>query len=173
MRPGERVGIWLSNCPEFISALFGTLRAGAVVVPINNFLKADEVDYILDDAGIDVLITEAAMDEALARLRPPARRCASCAVEDFAAGAGPTGEAPAGCRADREDLAVIIYTSGTTGHPKGAMLTHGNLLHNVESCRQVLRRWTRPVRARCCRCSTASCSPSACCCRCWSAVPSC
>ena len=51
--------MWLKNCPEFIPSLFGILRAGAVVVPINNFLKADEVNYILGDAGIDVLITDA------------------------------------------------------------------------------------------------------------------
>ena len=53
------MGLWLKNCPEFIPSLFGILHAGAVVVPINNFLKADEVNYILGDAGIDVLITDA------------------------------------------------------------------------------------------------------------------
>ncbi len=59
VKPGDRVGLWLKNCPEFIPSMFGILRAGAVVVPINNFLKADEVNYILGDAGIDVLITDA------------------------------------------------------------------------------------------------------------------
>ena len=59
VKPGDRVGLWLKNCPEFIPSLFGILRAGAVVVPINNFFKPDEVNYILSDAGIDVLITDA------------------------------------------------------------------------------------------------------------------
>src|SRR6266516_7834335 len=59
VKSGDRVGLWLKNCPEFIPALFGILHAGAVVVPINNFLKPDEVNYILSDAGIDVLITDA------------------------------------------------------------------------------------------------------------------
>ena len=59
VKPGDRVGLWLKNCPEFIPSLFGILRAGAVVVPINNFLKADEVNYILSDAEIDVLVTDA------------------------------------------------------------------------------------------------------------------
>src|SRR6267154_163161 len=59
VKPGDRVGLWLKNCPEFIGSLFGILHAGAVAVPINNFLKPDEVNYILNDAGIDVLLTDA------------------------------------------------------------------------------------------------------------------
>src|ERR1043166_2979934 len=59
VKAGDRVGLWLKNCPEFIPALFGILHAGAVVVPINNFLKPDEVKFILADAGIEVLITDA------------------------------------------------------------------------------------------------------------------
>ena len=73
VRPGDRVGLWLKNCPEFIPSLFGILHAGAVVVPINNFLKPDEVNYILNDAGIDVLITDAdlgAHHRALEAIRP-------------------------------------------------------------------------------------------------------
>src|SRR6201999_4190948 len=58
IQPGDRVGLWLKNCAEFIPALFGILQTGAVVVPINNFLKPDEVAYILNDAGIDVIITD-------------------------------------------------------------------------------------------------------------------
>src|SRR6267154_1862754 len=58
IRPGARVGLWLKNCPEFIPALFGILHAGAEAVTINNFLKTDEVNYILNDAGIDLLITD-------------------------------------------------------------------------------------------------------------------
>src|ERR1041384_3599115 len=58
VKPGDRVGLWLKNCPEFIPALFGILAAGAVAVPINNFLKAEEVSFILKDAGVDLLITD-------------------------------------------------------------------------------------------------------------------
>src|ERR1051326_1906942 len=59
LKPGDRVGLWLKNCPEFVPALFGALMAGGAVVPINNFLKPDEINHILDDAGIDFLITDA------------------------------------------------------------------------------------------------------------------
>ena len=61
MKPGDRVGLWLKNCPEFVPALFGILAAGGVVVPINNFLKPAEVTYILEDAGVNVLITDVTM----------------------------------------------------------------------------------------------------------------
>jgi len=135
--PGARVAIWLNNCPEFISALFGALRAGAVVVPINCFLKAEEVLYILDDARADVLITEAALHEAVARIESSRPGLKVLRKEDFAREETPGSDVPPVPR-PTSDLAVLIYTSGTTGHPKGAMLTHANLLHNVASCRQVL-----------------------------------
>jgi long-chain acyl-CoA synthetase len=135
VRPGDRVALWLKNCPEFVPALFGVLASGAVVVPVNNFLKTDEVHHILADAGIDVVITDATMSEhlpALSALRPQLR---FWQVEEFPRLGNHAGALHP---STRDDLAVIIYTSGTTGRSKGAMLTHGNLLHNVESCRQVL-----------------------------------
>ena len=58
IRPGDRVAVWLKNCPEFVGALFGVLAADAVLVPINNFLKPAEVAYMLQDAGIDWIIAE-------------------------------------------------------------------------------------------------------------------
>ena len=145
VKPGDRVGLWLKNCPEFIPSLFGILHAGAVVVPINNFLKPDEVNYILGDAGIDVVITDAelgAHHRALEVARPHLKLFRIERLEELEATAGNPGSevrsTPLPERAE-SDLAVIIYTSGTTGRPKGAMLSHGNLLHNVESCRIVLQ----------------------------------
>jgi long-chain acyl-CoA synthetase len=141
VRFGDRVGVWLKNCPEFVPTLFGIFLNGAVVVPINNFLKPDEVAHILNDAGIDVMITDATMIEHLSVLRSLCPRLRTWQVEQFAVWeqGGPRASAPTGLAPASEDLALIIYTSGTTGRPKGAMLTHGNLLHNVESCRQVLQ----------------------------------
>jgi long-chain acyl-CoA synthetase len=138
VQPGERVALWLKNCPEFVPALFGIFGAGAVVVPINNFLKPDEVSYILGDCDAQVVITDATMTEGVAKLKTAGGKVRSWNVEDFASLRPVAGELP-GSQRTKKDLAVIIYTSGTTGHPKGAMLSHGNLLSNVESCRQVLR----------------------------------
>jgi long-chain acyl-CoA synthetase len=124
----------LKNCPQFVPALFGVFFAGGVVVPINNFLKPGEVSYILEDSGADVIITDAESGvdyPALQAARPGLRMWN---VEELT-------DAQTGNMVDRQasDLAVLIYTSGTTGRPKGAMLSHANLLHNVESCRIVLK----------------------------------
>lgn len=143
VQAGDRVGLWLKNCPEFVSALFAVLQVGAVIVPINNFLKPDEVNHILADAGIDVLITDASLTEPLAALTVLRPQLKTWLIEEFstpenrAAALTAVPQTPARVPT-ADDLAVIIYTSGTTGRSKGAMLTHGNLLHNVESCRQVL-----------------------------------
>ncbi len=140
VKAGDRVGLWLRNCPEFVPALFGILQAGAVAVPINNFLKPEEVGYILADAEADVLITDASLTGALPKLsgfRPGLKAWQVEGFERLMREAGPTGDAALPERGE-SDLALLIYSSGTTGQPKGIMLSHGNLLANVESCRQVL-----------------------------------
>jgi long-chain acyl-CoA synthetase len=137
VKPGDRVGLWLKNCPEFIPCVFGILQAGAVVVPINNFLKPAEVGYILNDGGIDVVITDMELGAHLAELKSARPSLKFFAIEEIATLAAPASAAP-DPSSSKKDLAVIIYTSGTTGKSKGAMLSHGNLLHNVESCRLVL-----------------------------------
>jgi long-chain acyl-CoA synthetase len=134
VRKGDRVGLWLKNCPEFIWAYFGILSAGAVVVPINNFLKPDEIGHILTDAGIDMLVTDSSMSEGAQKLVEARKTLKAVKVEDVSGSAG----TPRPTSVQESDLAVLIYTSGTTGRPKGAMLTQANLLANVESCRQVL-----------------------------------
>ncbi|MDW8309761.1 MAG: long-chain fatty acid--CoA ligase, partial [Verrucomicrobiales bacterium] len=141
VQPGDRVGLWLKNRPEFVSSFLGILSAGAVVVPINNFLKPDEVNYILQDAGINVLISEqelGAQVSALTAMRPGLKAVLVDEWPAFAQAAGAISEPDTVSARGPSDLAVIIYTAGTTGRPKGAMLSHGNLLHNIESCRLVL-----------------------------------
>jgi long-chain acyl-CoA synthetase len=138
VQAGDRIGLWLKNCPEFVPSFFGILETGAAVVPINNFLKPAEVNFILQDAGIDVLISDKELGAhfpALASARPSLKLWH---VEELNRLNQENNEKrehhlPTG------NLAVIIYTSGTTGRPKGAMLSHDNLLHNVESCRIVLQ----------------------------------
>ena len=138
IQPGDRVGLWLKNCPEFIPALFGIFLAGGVAVPINNFLKPAEVSYIIKDAEASVILLDASLTTQLEELKSLHPELKSVQVEQFAS--LPRSESSAHFATQIEsDLAVIIYTSGTTGHPKGAMLSHGNLLHNVESCRLVLK----------------------------------
>lgn len=140
LRPGERLGICLRNRPEFIAALLGALHAGAIVVPINSFLKEDEINYLLADAGVTSVITEAELEplfHSWTAIHGAARLLSVDAPVAPAQAPRPQNLPPSPNRAE-DDLAVLIYTSGTTGRPKGAMLTHGNLLQNIESCRQIL-----------------------------------
>jgi long-chain acyl-CoA synthetase len=138
VKPGDRVALWLKNCPEFVVCVFGILGAGAVVVPVNNFLKPAEVNYILNDGEIDVVITDAELGAHAAELKAGRPSLTFFQIEEIAALAQPSSRFTIQDSRTEKDLAVIIYTSGTTGKPKGAMLSHGNLLHNVNSCRIVL-----------------------------------
>ncbi|WP_338113711.1 long-chain fatty acid--CoA ligase [Thiococcus pfennigii] len=139
--PGERVGLLCSNGPEFAALYLGILKAGATVVPLNLRLSPKELAFILADAGVAALcwdeeLAEIAEHPALAALALVAR------VRIAAAGSpeGPVltglpdvaGEPPERPCAP-QDAAAILYTSGTTGRPKGAVLTHGNLVSNARA----------------------------------------
>ena len=84
VKSGDRVALWLKNCPEFIPCVFGILHADAVVVPINNFLKPAEVAYILNDGGIDVLITDAELGAHFPELAAARPQLKMLKVEEFA-----------------------------------------------------------------------------------------
>src|SRR5438270_5176631 len=131
VRSGDRVGLWLKNCPEFVPALFGILDSGGVVVPINNFFKADEVKYILEDGEIDLMISSEELASHFPVLQQARPSLQIWNTESLSRpNNGVSTEPKARTIAGETDLAVLIYTSGTTGRPKGAMLSHGNLLHN-------------------------------------------
>jgi long-chain acyl-CoA synthetase len=125
--PGDRVAIAMHNVPGFVWAYFGILRAGGVVIPLNPTLTVPEVRRVLDDSGAS-LVTGVS----------PAGDAARAAVSEAGiryvdAGEWPEGATGAAAHAAADDdLAVLAYTSGTTGEPKGVMLTHANLLANVE-----------------------------------------
>lgn len=138
IRPGDRVGLWLRNRPEFVPALLGALHAGAIVVPINSFLKPDELGYLVDDAGLTAILSDDAMLKDLHQVLPGRTHVRLGSVDTLPSLPAPDSLDDSGPKRTSEDLAMLIYTSGTTGRPKGAMLTHGNLLHNVESCRKIL-----------------------------------
>ena len=130
LQPGDRVALWLKNCPEFVFSLFGILLGEGVVVSINSFLTPDEVGYIVEDCGAKVIISEASMGKETSILVNNSPGLNVIEVEslnrmdsiDYTL----LEQSP-------EDLALIIYTSGTTGKPKGAMLSHQNLMSNVNA----------------------------------------
>src|SRR3712207_6745897 len=137
--PGDRVGLQLPNVPYFPFAYYGILRLGAVVVPMNPLLKDREVAFQLGDSGAKVLI--AWHQFADAAQGGTAEADAECVLvtpgefEQALGGADPVAEV---VERAPDDLAVIIYTSGTTGTPKGAALTHHNLLDAAEVGRDLV-----------------------------------
>jgi long-chain acyl-CoA synthetase len=131
--PGDPVGIMLPNVPQFAAAYFGVLRAGAVVVPMNPLLKAREVAYYLGDSGASVIFAwHAAADEAEIGAKQADAEAIVVDPATFSDLLAPAMPAPEVVDRAGADTAVILYTSGTTGRPKGAELTHANLIKNAE-----------------------------------------
>jgi long-chain acyl-CoA synthetase len=156
---GARVALLSENRPEWCVADYACLTCGITNVPIYPTLPAEQMAYILRDAGavaIFVSTTEQAAKIAQVRGELPALRHVIGFTEALVAGMdhtlagleaqGAAAESPATLaqyRADAlsvrpDDLATIIYTSGTTGEPKGAMLSHGNITSNVIAVQQVI-----------------------------------
>ena len=131
LQPGDRVGIMLPNVPYFGLVYYGVLRAGGVVVPMNVLLKAREVKFYLSDSGAKHVF---AWHDFLTDAEPGAQEAGT---EVIAVRPGEferlLAEAPRQAEdvpREESDTAVILYTSGTTGTPKGAELTHANMLNN-------------------------------------------
>ena len=136
LKPGDRVGIMMPNVAEVPVVYYGVLRAGGVVVPMNPLLKAREVAYYLGDSGAGLIFAWHAFADQ-ARAGAEQAEAESIVVDavgfpDLLASATPDYQV---ADTSDEDTAVILYTSGTTGHPKGAELTHGNLISNTEVTR--------------------------------------
>lgn len=137
---GDRVALYLPNVPEFAVCYTAALKVGAVAVSINAIFKTDEVRYILTDAGARVLFTAGDLLANVPHADCPALEqivvCAGDAqgratLASWLADGAPGGR---GVDLDRDEPAVLLYTSGTTGFPKGATLTHGNVVFNDYAC---------------------------------------
>lgn len=140
IKPGDRVGVQLLNCPEFIQAFFATFKIGAIVVPINPSLKKHELAYIYRNAGLSILISSSSYADIIgqARTEAPNLKHVILVGGSFPKDALPfssiiarESDALPIANTDNDDTAVIIYTAGTTGSPKGVMLTHFNWYTHV------------------------------------------
>ncbi|MEU4797913.1 long-chain fatty acid--CoA ligase [Streptomyces sp. NPDC023327] len=133
VRPGDHVALMAPNTAEFPQAYYAILAAGGVVVPVHLLLSAEEVEHVLRDSGARLLLCHPA------QAHTGAAAAEATGVRMLELGA--TGELEALTRAaeplasyatrDADDPAVIFYTSGTTGVPKGAVLSHFNLVMNA------------------------------------------
>jgi acyl-CoA ligase (AMP-forming) (exosortase A-associated) len=150
---GERVAIYLDKRRETVVASFGAPAHGAVFVPINPLLKAEQVAHILRDCSVRVLVTTGERHAALSSLLAQCealRHVVVCGAGTAAptAGVGPAVSAwqallSAG-EADRHrvidgDVAAILYTSGSTGKPKGVVLSHRNIVAGAKSVASYLQ----------------------------------
>jgi long-chain acyl-CoA synthetase len=138
---GDTFGIVLRNCPEFVVLSFALARIGAVAVPVNFMEKSERIAFIFNDAGVkaclsskDFLRTLQRAREEIPSLRHLFLREASGELPGFDRLYRDPLPETAGPEVGPNDLALLIYTAGTTGMPKGVMLTHHNLVVNVESC---------------------------------------
>lgn len=126
LRKGDRVCLYLQNSPAFLESLFGALKAGLCVVPLNRKSTDAEILYHVGDSGSAALITDATGTTVIDLLNGT-RQALDESMQEFA-GNGPIDVDVAGT-----DNAWLFYTSGTTGRPKGATLTHANLSFVVAS----------------------------------------
>jgi long-chain acyl-CoA synthetase len=139
VQKGDRVALFLRNSPEFLISLFAISKLGAVSVPMNTFLKEEEINYIIEDSNSKVVIASSIYKETIDKSN----------VENFCDLVIWKGEINRPnsynirfidainskmsiheTKKSIDDMAVIIYTSGTTGQPKGAMLSYRNIFSN-------------------------------------------
>jgi acyl-CoA synthetase (AMP-forming)/AMP-acid ligase II len=132
---GDKVAILMRNRIEFVESFLGIQLLGACAVPVNFRLSREEAGYVLADSGAALAIADPELEPLAGEV--PAL-VVGAAYEEALAAASPE---PPEVAVDDEDLAFLIYTSGTTGRPKGAMLSHQNLIVNTTN-------WLYEVGAR-------------------------
>lgn len=134
---GDRVGYLGFNHPALLETLFAAQALGAIFVPLNFRLTAQELMFIINDAGIHTMVVDDALRPVLEEARPGlycrqyfGSESAGDGWRDLCAERAAAEPLTSAVSVDEHDVAIIMYTSGTTGLPKGAMLTHGNILWN-------------------------------------------
>jgi malonyl-CoA/methylmalonyl-CoA synthetase len=160
LQPGDRLALQLSKSLEFILLHLATTRLGAITLPLNLAYPPDEIEYFLSDSGAKVFFTLESSKEKIQSILPRLPELQECVFLDpsepdkfqslitndqvprFDYGSRPSASSgsldpPLSAKkslvSNLSDTAVIIYTSGTTGRPKGAEITHGNLVSNLEA----------------------------------------
>ncbi len=150
----DRVALLSENRPEWAITDFGSLKAGAVTVPMFSTLTAAQVGYILKDSGSKIICVSTSRQlEKVTAIRDEVPTLEQIIVFDPIEGECPEGVIQfeevcelegqgIGVRnpsyANEDDIATIIYTSGTTGDPKGVMLTHANFISNLQACKSLI-----------------------------------
>lgn len=142
LQPGDRLAVLVGNRTEFVLALYAAAQLGVIAVLLSTRLQKPEVAYMLTDCGAKAIIYDTALADRLpdANDVPDLRHriavgdaAGTTSLAQLAQGEPLAAAAPVA----EDDTAMIMYTSGTTGRPKGAMLSHGNIIHSsmiYEAC---------------------------------------
>ena len=118
--PGKLAGVWLDRSEDMVVALLAVLKAGGGYVPLDPAFPQDRIEYMLQDSGLSILVTDAGLGATLAG--PGSIRVVELDTEAAQIAARPGTELPASASAT--DIAYVIYTSGSTGKPKGVEIEH-------------------------------------------------
>jgi len=148
IKKGDKVGLLMINSPYFVITYFGIVKLGATVVPVNVMFKGGEIVYQLNDSNAVVLITSPRFMPLIAQIRDQFKTVKNVIVQDiYEENSFPgtislaemlkneSADLDLDYNVSDDDIAVFLYTSGTTGNPKGAMLTHDNLVANADQTR--------------------------------------
>ncbi len=139
IEPGDRIGVVLPNVPHFPVVFYGAVAAGAVVVPMNPLLKAREVEYYLKDSGASLVFAwEDMAEEAGKGAKAVDVECIAVQAEGFLELLGEHEPDDEVVECADDHTMVLLYTSGTTGQPKGAELTHANMISNALTSAETL-----------------------------------
>ncbi len=141
IKNNDKVGVLMPNCPEFVMGVFAALKAGAVFVPLNGLLTGRELTYVINNSESKILIAAPPYDGLLAMLKPHLPKVTHIlTLEDDPDDDELQPFKPIMASHDASNLkpsvnltdpAAIYYSSGTTGLPKGAMLSHVNILSST------------------------------------------
>lgn len=152
IQPGDRVLVMMGSCMEVPQAFHAIARIGAVAIPIMPQLIAREVNYIVENSGAETVITAPELVATVAEATQGIEGFRQIlvfgdadgeAAEDISAAVEGAAACDSLYDAQDDELAVIIYTSGTTGHPKGVMLSHGNLINNIRAASELFAAQTK------------------------------
>lgn len=139
IRAGDRVGLVLPNVPAYPVLFYGALAIGAVVVPMNPLLKGREVEYYLEDSGASIVFAWKDMaEEAGKGAAAVGIECIDVDPADFTDRLARYAPTEGVVSREADDTVVLLYTSGTTGQPKGAELTHANMITNAATTAETL-----------------------------------
>lgn len=149
VKKGDRVALQLPNCAEFVFLHLANLSLGAITLPLNTGYRPEEINYFLDDSGSSIFVADdekfipdISGQKSNGKVQTIIRKGNSAnSLQALLKESQKSGDTVPDYPTQADDVALLCYTSGTTGKPKGAMITHRNLITNAVALQKVWK-WT-------------------------------